>query len=134
MINNNPAPSQQYTPDSLLMNGGFESSQAQGVAAFGQVKAMDGLSQSEKTELIEKAKTLLSDPQLPVGDQVKLTKWIDIVSHYPVTPQDPDALVMNPIAAATNPYMTPGIMAMLFPMLSEIQKNHGRHCHSKLKA
>lgn len=89
----------------------------------------DTISEADVEAIEQKAYALLSDPQLPSGDQMKLALWTGLavaMSHGGVDGDEEAAAttgskgVLLDETPATNPYCAPGFMATLCVILSEI--------------
>ncbi len=92
--------------------------------ANAMVKGQGGnLTQAEMTMLKSMAEELMS--QLSPEDQAVLKSWLTTLGQVPVTKPPPIQLfnpadLFAPQPSKENPFMKPGIMAMLAPILSEI--------------
>ncbi len=82
-------------------------------------KLKDGLSTAEKAAIEGFIEGAMSSPALPGPDQALLNKWLEMIKNAPTSAGSPVSGT-DAIPEEGNPYMRPGIMAILAPIMAKL--------------
>lgn len=104
-------------PDMEIPVGASATDKALGEYIFDKVK--DGLSPAEKTAIEAFIEGAMSSPALPAPDKELIGKWLDMVKNAR-TISDAAATGTDAATTVENPYMRPGIMAILAPVMAKL--------------
>ncbi len=113
-------------PNNLLITGEGISDYVSALGQSAKEMAVEhkGYLTDAEVELLQNvAQFQLSNPDLPPADAAALSKWLEVIAKYP---QDPSKIHEGKgnltflSHGGDNPYLHPGVMAILAPILSEL--------------